>query len=75
MYEKDPCESKYQFLINKRKSVELEHFKDPKAFIEYLNDMQDVCKNIDKYNIDKKRKTLIYFDDMVAEMINNSKLN
>ena len=37
--------------------------------------MQDVYKNIDEYNIDKERKILIDFDDMIADMINNKKLN
>ena len=37
--------------------------------------MEDVFKNIDEYNIDKKRKILIVFDDMIADMINNKKLN
>ena len=37
--------------------------------------MGDVYKNIDKYNIDKERKILIVFDDMIADMINNKKLN
>ena len=32
-------------------------------------------QNIDEYNFDKKRKMLIVFDDMIAEMINNKKLN
>ena len=44
----------------------LEHFDDPKAFIEYSNDMQAVYKNIHEYNIDKERKILIAFDDMIA---------
>ena len=39
---KDPHESKYQFLIKKRESIGLKHFNDPKAFIKYSNDMQDV---------------------------------
>ena len=51
------------------------HFDDPKAFMEYSNDMQDVYKNIDDYNLRKKRKVLIAFDDMIADMINNNKLN
>ena len=38
---------KYQFLINKRESTGLKHFNDPIAFIEYLNDMQDVYKNME----------------------------
>ena len=53
LYAKDPCEAKYQFLINKRESTELKHFNDPKVFIEYPNDMQDAYKNIEEYNIDK----------------------
>ena len=35
--------------------------------------MQDVYKNIDEYNIDKERKILIVFDDMIADVINNKK--
>ena len=75
MYAKDPYEVKYQFLINKRESTGLKHFNDPDAFIEYSNDMQDVYKNIKEYNVDKERKILIVFDDMIADMINNKKLN
>ena len=75
LYVKDPYEAKYQFLINKRKSTGLKHFNDPKAFIEHSNDMQDVYKNIEQYNIGKKRKILIAFDDMIADVINNEKLN
>ena len=37
--------------------------------------MQDVYKNIEEYNIGKKRKILTVFDDMIANMINNEKLN
>ena len=75
LYTKDPYEAKYHFLINKRESMELNHFNDPKAFTEYSNNMQDVYKNIDEYNADKERKILIVFDDMIADLINNKKLN
>ena len=44
LYAKDPYEVKYQFLINKRESTGLKHFDNPKAFIEYSNDMQDVMR-------------------------------
>ena len=37
--------------------------------------MQDVCKNIEDYNPTKKRQVLIVFDDMIADMMNNKKLN
>ena len=67
LFAKDPYESKCQYLVNKRESVGINHFKDPKAFIEYSNDMHHVYKNIDDYNADKEHKILIVFDDMTAD--------
>ena len=52
--------------IIKRESVGINHFNDPKACIEYSNDMRDVYKNINYYNPDKENKILIVFDDMIA---------
>ena len=75
LYARDPYQAKYQYLINKRKSVGINHFNDPKAFIEYSNDMRDFYKNINYYNPNKENKILIVFDDMIADMINNKKLN
>ena len=75
LHAKDPLEAKYQYLINKREKVGLDHFDDPKTFMEYSIDMQDVGKNVEDYNLGKKRKILIVFDDMIAHMINNKKLN
>ena len=75
LYAKDPYEKKYKYLINKREKVGSNHFNDPKAFMEYSNDMQNVYKNIEDCNPIKKRKILIIFDDMIADMINNNKLN
>ena len=75
LYAKDSYEAKYQYLINKREKVGLDHFDTPKSFMEYSNDMQNVYKNIEDYNPGKKRKVLIVFDDMIADMINNKKLN
>ena len=37
--------------------------------------MQDLYKNIEEYNIGKKRKILVIFDDMIADMTNNKILN
>ena len=70
---KDPHESKYQFLVNKQESAGLNHLNDSKAFIEYSNNMDDIYKNIEEYNPNKKRKILIVFDDMIADMLNNKK--
>ena len=75
LYAKDPYEANYQYLIDKREGVCINHFNDPKAFIEHSNDICDVYKNIDEYNIDKECKILIVFDYMIADMINNKKLN
>ena len=74
LYAKNPYEAKYQFLINKSESTGLMNFNDSKALIENSNDMVDIYQNIEKYNPSKKRKILIVFDDMVADMLNN-KLN
>ena len=75
LYSKNPYEAKYQFLINKREGTGLKLFNETKSFIEYSNDMQVVYKNVQKYNIGKKRKILIVFDDMIVDVINNEKLN
>ena len=75
MYAKDLYEDKYQFLIKRRENIGVKYFNDPKAFIEYSNDIQDVYNNINDYRPDKKNKILIVFDDMIADMINNKKLN
>ena len=75
LYAKDPYESKYQYLINKREGAGINYFNDPKAFIDYSNDMNDVYKNIDYYNPDEENKTLIVSDDMIADMINDKKWN
>ena len=56
LYAKDSEEAKYQYLINKRESVGIDLCNDPKAFIEYSNDMHDVYKNINYYNPDNNKK-------------------
>ena len=71
MYPKDIFEAKYQLSINNCKSAVLMHFNDSKLFIEYSNDMDNIYKNIEEYNPNKKWKTLIVFDDMIADMLNS----
>ena len=74
LYPKDPYEAKYQYLINKCAKVRLDQYDDPKVFMEFSNDMQDVYK-IMKIIIQIKKKILVVFDDMIADMVNNKKLN
>ena len=70
-----PYEAKYQLLISKKESECLKHLNDSKVFLEYLNNVDDIYKNIEEYNLNKKRKILIEFDDMIADMPSNEKLN
>ena len=75
MYAKDLNEPKYEFLIKKCKNVGIKYLNDPNAFIKCSNTMDDVSENIDDYNPSRKRKMLIVFDDMIADIITkNSKL-
>ena len=60
-------------MIRKRKDTGIRNLDNPRAFIEYSNTMDDVYNNIDNYNLKRKRKILIVFDDMVADIVNNKK--
>ena len=68
-------EAKYQLLITKRESTKLKYLNDSKAFIEFSNDMDDIYKNIEEYNPNKKRTILIVFHDMITDMLSNKKIN
>ena len=71
LYAKDLSEPKYQFLIEKCENAGIRNLNDPSAFIEYFNTMDDVYNNIDDYNPRRKRKFLVVFDDMIADIMNN----
>ena len=73
LYAKDLTEPKYKFLINNRKNAGIKHFNDSTAFIEYSNDMDDVFTNINNYNKKRKRKVLIVFDNMIADIMSSTK--
>ena len=71
MYAKDLSEPKYEYLIKKRKKAGIKHLNDPNAFMECSNTMDDVYESINDYNLSRKRKILIVFDDMIADMMTN----
>ena len=75
MYAKGLYEVKYQFLINKRESTGLKYLNYSTAFIECSNDMDDIYKNIEEYNPNKKQKLITVFDDIIADVLSNRKLN
>ena len=72
-YARDLNEAKYQLLIKKREKVGIEHLNDPKGFIKYSQYMDDVYNNINDYNQTTRRKFLIVFDDMIADIVANKK--
>ena len=69
--DKDPFELKYQLLINGRKKIGTKKLKNPKAFIDYSQTIDDVYENVEDYNSKMKRKVLIVLD---ADMEANKKL-
>ena len=73
LYAKDLSEPKYQLLIKKRENAGIKNLNDSSAFIEYSNTMDDVYNNIDDYNLKRKRKNLIVFDDMIDDIMTNKK--
>ena len=75
LYIKDPFKLKCQLLIDEREKVRIENLKNPKAFVDYSQTIDDVYENLEDYNATKKRRVLIVFDDMIADMEPNKKLN
>ena len=73
LYAKYLEEPKYQPLIEKRENVGIKNLNDPNAFIKYSNTMDDVYDDINGYNLKRKRKVLIVFDDMIADIMTNKK--
>ena len=71
LYANDLSESKYEHLINNRKNAGIKHFNDPKTFIDCSNTMNDVYGNIESINPNRKRKVLIVFDDLIADIMTN----
>ena len=67
---KDSYKLKYKDITKKREDVRLKNFKDPTAFNESLNDLEE----IKYYNRGTKRKVLIVFNGMIADMISNKKI-
>ena len=73
LYARDLSKPKYEYLIKRREDVGIKHVNNPNTFIECSNTMDDVYENIHDYNPGRKRKILIVFDDMIADIMNNKK--
>ena len=73
LYAKDLSESKYEHLVNNLENAGIKHLNDSKAFIDCSNTMDDLYENADDYNLNRKRKILIVFDDMISDIMTNKK--
>ena len=71
LYARDLSKPKYEFLIKKHAGIK--HLNNPNAFIECSNTMHDVYENINDYNLIRKRKNLIVFDD-IGDIMTNKKI-
>ena len=74
-YVKDPHDEKYQLVVTKTEGIGLKLLNDSKTLIEYLIDMNNICENIEEYNPNVEPKIMIVFDDIIADMLINKKLN
>ena len=73
LYAKNLSEPKYEYLIKNRENAGIKHVNHSKAFTECSNTMDDVYKSINDYNLNRRRKILIVFDDMIADIMTNKK--
>ena len=73
LYAKDPFESKYQLFISGREKVGTKTQKSPKTFTVYSQTIDDVYENLEDYIPTKKKRVLIVFDDLIADMESNKK--
>ena len=68
LYVKDPFKSKYQLFVDGKEKVEIKNLENTKAFIDYLETIDDVYENVEDYNPAKKRRVLIVFEDLITDM-------
>ena len=74
LYAKDLSKPNYEVWIKKREDAGIKHLEDSNAFIECSNTMKNIYENIDDYNPNRKRKILIVFDYMIADIMTNKKI-
>ena len=75
LFVKDLLESTYHLLINGREKIRIRILKNPKVFVVYSQTFEDVYENLESYNPTEKKKVLIVFNDMIADIEANKKLS
>ena len=73
LYAKDSSKVKYEFFVKKHEDAGIKHLNDLNAFNECSNTTHEVYENIDDYNPTTRRKVLIVFDNMIADIMSNKK--
>ena len=73
MYARDLSKPKYQYLIKKIEDAGINHLNDLNAFMECSNTLDDVYENINYYNLSRRRKILIVFDNIIADIMTNKR--
>ena len=61
-------------LIKGREKVLIENLKNPKVFVDNSQTVNDVYENLEDHNPTKKKRVLIVFDDMIADIESNTKM-
>ena len=74
LYAKDLSEPKYKLLIKIWEDAWIKHLNESSAFTDDSNTMDNVYEDINEYNPARKRKVLIVFDDMIADIMSNKKI-
>ena len=69
LYTRDLNEPKYEYFIKKREDAGIKQVNNPNAFIECSNTMDNVYENINDYNPSRKRKVVIAFNDIIADIM------
>ena len=72
LYAKDIGEDKYNYLINKREQAGIKNLNDPKAFIEFSDDMSDAPDDIKNYTKNRDKKVRTVYDDMMSDIDYNT---
>ena len=68
MYAKDLSQPKKKFFNKTDEDARANYLNDPNAFIDCFNGTDDAYENVDDCNPSTKRKILIVFDDMIADI-------
>ena len=73
LYARDLSEPKYEYMIKKREDAGIKHLNNQNPFIKCTNTMNYVYEKINDYNPIRRRKKLIVFDDMIADIMKNKR--